>query len=43
MPIPLKSGEILRNRYRIKRIIGQGGMGSIDLADDLAWKAANAP
>jgi len=35
MPIPLKSGEILRNRYRIKRIIGQGGMGSIYLADDL--------
>lgn len=34
MPIPLKSGEILRGRYRIKRIIGQGGMGSIYLADD---------
>lgn len=35
MPTPLKAGEILRNRYRIKRIIGQGGMGSIYLADDL--------
>ncbi len=35
MPIPLKSGEVLRNRYRVKRIIGQGGMGSIYLADDL--------
>jgi serine/threonine-protein kinase len=35
MPVPLKSGEILRSRYRIKRIIGQGGMGSIYLADDL--------
>lgn len=35
MPTPLKSGEILRSRYRINRIIGQGGMGSIYLADDL--------
>ena len=35
MPIPLKSGEVLRERYRIRRIIGQGGMGSIYLADDL--------
>jgi eukaryotic-like serine/threonine-protein kinase len=35
MPIPLKAGEILRGRYRIARIIGQGGMGSIYLADDL--------
>ena len=35
MPTPLKSGEVLRNRYKIKRIIGQGGMGSIYLADDL--------
>ncbi len=34
MPIPLKSGDVLRGRYRIKRIIGQGGMGSIYLADD---------
>jgi len=34
MPVPLKSGEVLRGRYRIKRIIGQGGMGSIYLADD---------
>ena len=31
----LKPGEVLRNRYRIQRIIGQGGMGSIYLADDL--------
>lgn len=34
MPIPLKPGEILRGRYRINKIIGQGGMGSIYLADD---------
>jgi serine/threonine-protein kinase len=35
MPTPLKASEILRNRYKIRRIIGQGGMGSIYLADDL--------
>lgn len=34
MPLALKAGEILRGRYRISRIIGQGGMGSIYLADD---------
>lgn len=30
----LKSGDILRDRYVIKRFISQGGMGSIYLADD---------
>jgi serine/threonine-protein kinase len=35
MPIPLKTGDVLRGRYRIRRIIGQGGMGCIYLADDL--------
>ena len=35
MPVPLKAGEVLRGRYRINRIIGQGGAGSIYLADDL--------
>ena len=35
MPTPLITGEILRERYTIRRIIGQGGMGSIYLADDL--------
>lgn len=33
--MPRKTGEVLRERYRIKRIIGQGGMGNIYLADDL--------
>ena len=35
MPTPRKPGEILKNRYRIAKIIGQGGMGSVYLADDL--------
>jgi eukaryotic-like serine/threonine-protein kinase len=35
MPAPLKTGEVLRSRYKIHRIIGQGGMGCIYLADDL--------
>jgi serine/threonine protein kinase len=35
MPTPLQAGEILRERYKIRRIIGQGGMGCIYLADDL--------
>ena len=35
MPLPRKPGEILRERYRIRKIIGHGGMGSIYLADDL--------
>jgi len=35
MPIPLKTGETLRGRYRIRKIIGQGGMGCIYLSDDL--------
>jgi serine/threonine protein kinase len=34
MPIPLRAGEILKERYKIRRIIGQGGMGSVYLADD---------
>ena len=35
MPIALRGNTILRDRYKIRQIIGQGGMGSIYLADDL--------
>ncbi len=35
MPLPLRSGDVLRDRYRIINIIGRGGSGSIYLAEDL--------
>ncbi len=35
MPLSLKPGEILRARYKIRERIGQGGAGSIYLADDI--------
>lgn len=35
MAAPLKSGIVVRERYKIRRIIGQGGMGSVYLAEDL--------
>jgi serine/threonine-protein kinase len=35
MPIPLKIETVLRGRYSIDRIIGQGGAGCIYLANDL--------
>jgi len=34
MPTPLPKGEILHKRYKILKIIGQGGMGCIYLAED---------
>jgi serine/threonine-protein kinase len=34
MPLPLRAGELLKERYVVRRIIGQGGMGSVYLADD---------
>ncbi len=35
MPGALKTGEVLRGRYRIRERIGQGGMGNIYLSEDL--------
>jgi len=35
MSFPLKHGEVLRGRYQIRERIGQGGVGSIYLAEDL--------
>ncbi len=35
MTVSLKNGEVLRGRYKIRERIGQGGAGSIYLADDL--------
>jgi serine/threonine-protein kinase len=35
MSLPLKQGEVLRGRYQVRDRIGQGGMGSIYLSEDL--------
>lgn len=35
MPVPIKAGTVLRKRYQVTKIIGQGGMGCIYLAEDL--------
>lgn len=34
MPEPLRTDQVLKDRYIIRRIIGRGGMGSIYLAED---------
>lgn len=41
MPTPLRAGVVLRERYKISRIIGQGGMGCIYLANDLRLEGRN--
>ncbi|HLF03517.1 MAG TPA: serine/threonine-protein kinase [Anaerolineales bacterium] len=33
--MPLQPGDLLRDRYRIRQAVAQGGMGSIYLADDV--------
>lgn len=35
MPVRAAKGSILHDRYRINRIIGQGGYGCIYLAEDM--------
>jgi serine/threonine protein kinase len=35
MPVPMKAGTVLRTRYKVIKIIGQGGTGCIYLAEDL--------
>jgi eukaryotic-like serine/threonine-protein kinase len=35
MPVPIKTGTVLRNRYQVKQVIGHGGMGCIYLCTDL--------
>ena len=35
MPQSLKKGDVLRDRYMIRELIGQGGTGSIYLAEDI--------
>ncbi len=41
MPTPLEIGDFLHRRYKIVRVIGQGGMGCIYLAEDNRLKGRN--
>jgi serine/threonine protein kinase len=41
MTTPLELGKLLHRRYKIIRIIGQGGMGCIYLAEDNRLKGRN--
>ncbi len=41
MPKPLKLGEVIRKRYKVSRIIGQGGMGCVYLTQDNRLKGRN--
>jgi serine/threonine-protein kinase len=35
MPVKIQAGSVLHDRYQVNKILGQGGMGCIYLADDL--------